>query len=216
MKKLVILAIFANVLATFAEVRYNAAGHKITKYNDEAEPDYYHTTEYFKITINWQGAVTTDGKTFTHSRKRTQCLLMLRTNEGVQTANWVYNVGGDVVYEKASFQSFVAVNMADGSKNGYFTVDCKVGGRGTGIPDATVRICGELKLARYELMDCWKSVSGDGYAVGWSDGGRVSDLVENASWCAPSNAVLPLRGTVTIAPFLYLTERQKLNFAPKK
>ena len=57
---------------------------------------------------------------------------------------------------------------------------------------------------------------GDGYAVGWSDGGRVSDLVENASWCAPSNAVLPLRGTVTIAPFLYLTERQKLNFAPKK
>lgn len=228
MKKLIIaiIAIFT-MTSVFAQIarydangnRVNAAGHKINQWNAECDPDYFNTTEYFKIKIDWNGAIVKDGK-IEHGRKASNALLMMRTNNGIKTAKWLYNVNGELEEENAAFHSFVAVDLADGTKKGYFVVDYKLDtkndGRGSGIPNATIRIVGELKLQWNESRKHWQSVSGSGYAVGWSEGGRIDKLVEDATWCSPSKALLPIRGMVNVVPAQYLTEAQKKSQAPKK
>ena len=199
--------------------RINAAGHKINQYNVECEPDCFYTTEYFRFTLNWQGAAMKNDK-LEHARKQSVVVLRMRTDNGVKTARWLYNVNGELQEEPVAFHSFEAVALSDGTRQGYFVVDCKLDGsndaRGNGIPAATVRICGELKLQWNESRRHWESVSGTGYAVGWSEGGRIDQLTENATYCNPSKDLLPIRATVNVSTANYWTIKQLLNFAPKK
>jgi len=228
MKKIIIaIAIIMTAFTAFGQIsrydengnRVNAAGHPINQYNVECEPAYINMTEYFCFRINWSGAVLKNGK-FEHITKSPNAVLRMRTDKGVQTARWLYNVNGELQEEPCTFHSFVAVDMSDGTKKGYFVVDYTMDGvkdnRGNGIPNATIRICGELKLKWNESKKHWESVSGDGNAVGWSDGGKVPELTESATWCAPSKDLLPIRARVTISTAGYWTQRQLLNMAPKK
>lgn len=211
----IVAAIVLMCMAVHGHVKTNAAGRPVNQYGVEQEPDYYRTTDYFVFRVNWQGAESRDGR-LVHARGTTTRVLRLRTDKGAKTAHWVFNEDGANVYEPVAFQSFVQVDLADGSRKGYFTVDCKLDERGDGIPAPTVRICGEMKITWEESKQAWRVWSADGYAVGWSEGGRVDALTEPASWGMPSKKLLPVRATCTVAVYGYLTDRQLRNIAPKR
>ena len=206
MKKLFTAIVAALVLTCMA-----ASGQVRVRY----DPDYYDTTDYFVFRVNWQGAESRNGQ-LVHARHTTTRVLRLRTDKSVKTAHWVYNEDGVTAFDPVAFQSFVQVDLADGTKKGYFTVDCTLDERGDGIPAPTVRICGEMKITWNESRKCWQAVSADGYAVGWSEGARVDALTEPASWGRPSKAVLPVRATCTVAVYGYQTDRQLRNICPKR